>query len=313
MKTPTCPYCSSRKTVKYGWPRWLCQKCRRTFRRRRSDTRDRCAIDAYVKDRSTYGRLGERWNVDRSTAYRRVQRALEQKQSLLERTEKVLPSCDGVLSLDGKHLRIRGEVWTLFVAWDRGLKKPVHYILRKGGEGEIPYWRLLIDLKRIGYVPKGFISDGIITLKELLLGQYPDLPHQRCTVHVFLAARGKVTKGKKVSDRSKEFIELLRRILWSRTLGEAQRRISKLAKICGLAPGERRAIEYVWPALPQCFVCRDKRWRHLQLPRSSNSIENVIGQIEARLKTRRGIKSEVSIDLLVNELLLQVKEQSINQ
>ena len=49
------------------------------------------------------------------------------------------------------------------------------------------------------------------------------------------------------------------------------------------------------------------------LPRSSNAIENVIGQVEARLKTRRGIKSEASMELLVNELLLQVTEQTINQ
>jgi transposase-like protein len=218
-----------------------------------------------------------------------------------------------VLVLDGKHLRIHGKLWTLFVAWDRGFKRPVHYILQRGGEGDVPYWRLLVDLKRLGYVPRGFVSDGILSLKELLAETYPDLPHQRCTVHVFLAARSKVAFGKRRSEHTDDFIELSRMILWSRTLQEAERRTQKLWKLHGLTRNERRAIEYIWPTLPQCFVCRDKRFRHLHLPRSSNAIENVIGQIEARLKTRRGIKSEVSMELLVNELLLQVTGQTINQ
>jgi transposase-like protein len=252
-----------------------------------------------------------RWNVHRSTAYRRVQRALSRRRPLLERTKRNLRLCDGILILDGKHLRIQGKLWTLFVAWDRGFKKPVHHILRKGGEGDVPYWRLLVDLKRLGYVPKGFVSDGILSLKELLSELYPELPHQRCTVHIFLAARAKVATGRKVSTRSKDFVELLRMILWSRTLTEAKRRTQKLWDLRCLTQSERRALEYIWPTLPLCFVCRDRRFRHLRLPRSSNAIENVIGQVEARLKTRRGIKSEASLELLVNELLLQVTEQTI--
>lgn len=312
MNCPSCPNCNSRRTVKYGWPRWLCWKCKKTFRRRRTDTRDRSAIDGYTKDRSTYERLGVRWKVHRSTAYRRVIRALSRRMPLLERTKRNIHVCDGILVLDGKHLRIYGKLWTLFVAWDRGFRKPVHFILKQGGEGDLPYWRLLVDLKRLGYPFKGFVSDGIRSLKALLYEMYPNLPHQRCTVHIFLMARAKLAKGKKTSDRSKDFIELLRLILWSRTLQEAKGRTMKLWNIRGLTSRERRVIEYIWPTLPQCFVCRDSRFKHLKLPRSSNAIENVIGQVEARLKTRRGIKSDLSIQLLVNELLLQVKDQTIN-
>ena len=311
MFRPKCPNCRSPKTIKHGEKRWLCKRCGRTFAVKRKDVRDRAAIDGYIKDRSTYERLGVRWKVHRSTAYRRVQRALKQKQPLLERTKRNLHLCDGILVLDGKHLRIHGKLWTLFVAWDRGFKKPVHYILQKGGEGDVPYWRLLVDLKRLGYAPKGFVSDGVQSLKELLSELYPNLPHQRCTVHVFLAARAKVATGRKIPERSKNFIQLLRMILWSRTLTEAKRRTQKLWNIRDLTRCERRAIEYIWPTLPQCFVCCEKRFRYLHLPRSSNAIENVIGQVEARLKTRRGIKSEASMELLVNELLLQVTEQTI--
>lgn len=311
MFHPRCPNCRSPKTIKHGGKRRLCKRCRRTFILKRRDVRDRAAIDGYTKDRSTYGRLSVRWKVHRSTAYRRVQRALKRKRPLLERTKRNLHVCDGILVLDGKHLRIHGKLWTLFVAWDRGFKKPVHFILRKGGEGDIPYWRLLVDLKLLGYRFKGFVSDGIPSLRELLSELYPNLPHQRCTVHIFLAARAKVATGRKISERSKDFIDLLRIILWSRTLAEAKRRTQKLWKLRGLIRGERRAIEYMWPILPQCFVCCETRLRHLRLPRSSNAIENVIGQIEARLKTRRGIKSEASMELLVNELLLQITEQTI--
>lgn len=312
MKHPTCPYCKARKTVKYGWPRWLCRKCKKTFRRRRVDTRDRSAIDAYTKDRSTYKRLGERWRVDRSTAYRRVQRALKKRGSLLERTRRHLKECDGVLVLDGKWTRIQGKLHTCFVAWDRGFKRPLHFLLKEGGEKELWYWKLLVDLERLGYRPKAFVSDGSTSLSELFLDKYPDLPHQRCTVHIFLAARAKVNGGGKPDARSKAFIEQLQKILWSRTLRSAKQLFQKLWATKRLLQGERESLRFIWPILPECFVCRDSRFRHLKLPRSSNAIENVIGNIEARLKTRRGTKSLIAAEHLINEILLQVSPQTIN-
>jgi transposase-like protein len=184
--------------------------------------------------------------------------------------------------------------------------------LREGGERELWYWRLLVDLERLGYVPKAFVSDGVQSLKESLSDRYPDLPHQRCTVHIFLAARGKVMKGERTNERSKYFVELLRKILWSRTLSEAKRRCEKLWNIRSLTRSEQNALKFIWPVLPDCFVCRDSRWRHLKLPRSSNAIENVIGNIETRLKTMRGVKSIAAAQRLINEVLLNVSEQSIN-
>jgi hypothetical protein len=280
---------------------------------RRKDHRDRAAIAGYILDRSTYRRLGIRWGVSHTTAIRRVHDALKRRMTLLERTKRLIPSCDGICILDGKHILIRGKLHMLFVAWDRGLGLPLHFMLKEGGEKELWYWKLLTDLKHIGYAPKGFVSDGIMTLKEFLKESYEDLPHQRCTVHVFLAARAKVGGGGKLNERTKEYTELLRQILWSRTQKEATRRLLKLWSIHGLLRGERVALEYIWSALPECFVCCDSKWKRLHLPRSSNAIENVMGQVEARLKTRRGAKSLVSSEMLVNEILLEVKHQVINQ
>jgi transposase-like protein len=312
MYCPICPHCSARKTVKFGLPRWKCNHCKKTFRLKRKDRRDRAAINGYVLDRSTYRRLAVRWNVGLGTAHRRVQRALHGRYSLLERTKQRLGECDGVLFLDGKHIRIKGKLHICFVAWDRGLKKPVHFLIKEGGERELWYWRLLVDLERLGYRPRAFVSDGILTLKELLAERYPDLPHQRCAVHVFLSVRSKVYVGRAPNDCARDFIELIRMILWSQTMKEAKRRFQKLWNTPHLSGKERRALQFLWPTLPQCFICRDERWRQLKLPRSSNAIENVMGQIEARLKTRRGEKGLISLDRLVNELLLHVSPQTIN-
>ncbi len=273
--------------------------------------RDRAAIHGYVLDRSTYKRLGERWKVDCTTAYRRVQRALVRRESLLDRTWRNLRSCDGVLVVDGKWINIQGKLHTCFVAWDRGFRRPIHFLLREGGEKELWYWKLLLELEKIGYAPKAFVSDGVLSFKELVSDRYPDLPHQRCTVHVFLAARSKVARGKRVNERTNLFVELMRHILWSRTLKEAERRFAQVWRVDELKSHERAALRLIWSALSECFVCRDSRWRHLRLPRSSNAIENVIGQAEARLKTRRGNKSLKAAESLLNELLLRVEGQDI--
>lgn len=275
--------------------------------------RDRAAIDAYTKDRSTYRRLAKRFRVSVGTAFNRVQRALKKKPSLIERTKRHLKDCDGVLVLDGKLIRIQGKLFTCFVAWDRGFKKPIHFLLKEGGEKELWYWRLLVDLERLRYRPKGFVSDGIISLKESLADRYPDLPHQRCTVHIFLAARSKVIYGKKIDARSRAFVDQLKDILWAKTLTGAKRIFKKIWNTKGLTRRERIALKFIYPTLPECFVCRDPKFKHLKLPRSSNAIENVMGNIEVRLKTMRGTKSRLAAEALINEILLQVSSQVINQ
>lgn len=311
MYHPSCLYCRSPRVIKYGHGRWLCNHCKRTFRIHKKDRRDRSAINAYVLDRSTYERLGDRWGVHRSTAYRRVKRALDRRTSLIQRTKMSIASCDGVCVLDGKMIRVGGVLHTLFVAWDRGLKKPIHFLLREGGEKELWYWKLLLELKMIGYKPKAFVSDGILSLKEFLSEAYPDLPHQRCAVHVFLSARAKATNGGRLTERQILFVHLLQKIIWSKTLTIAKRRTQCLSNLRGLVHREQRAIQFIWQTLPAIFVCKDKRFKHLHLPRSSNAIENVMGQIEARLKTRRGTKSIEALNALINDLLLKVQEQTI--
>lgn len=314
MYHPLCPKCRSPKTIRHGGGRWICKRasCGKTFTLRRKDRRDRTAIEAYVGDRTTYARLGRRWGVNRSTAYRRVLRALLKRYSVLDRTKRSLEACDRACVLDGKTTWVGNKTYTIFVAWDRGLGKPIHFLIKEGGEKELWYWRLLMDLRWIGYEPKAFVSDGIVTLKEFLAEMYPTVPHQRCAVHVFLSARGKVVRGKwRTQERTDIFVELLRRILWSRTYAEASTRWNKVWRVKTLTRNERTALELVGRALRSCFVCKDKRWKHLHLPRSSNAIENVMGQIEAELKTRRGSKSLLSLTALVNEVLLRVATQTI--
>jgi transposase-like protein len=313
MYHPKCKFCKSAKTVKFGLPRWKCGACKRTFRVRRAQRVSRARIEAYVEDRATFGRLGKRWNVDPSTAYRRVMRSLDGRIPLIDRTRRLLALCDGVCLLDAKHVRVEGRPHTLFVAWDRGLGRPIHFILRPGGESETGYWRLLLDLGRAGYAPKAFVSDGVPTLKSFLAEAYPDLPHQRCTVHVFMAARGKAAPGRRSSPRQSAFVGLLRMTLWSRGARTARRRLDRILDVPGLNSRETRSLDLVSRALEDCFVCSDPRYRHLKLPRSSNAIENVMGQIEARLKTRRGAKSCAALKALVNDVLLRVKRQNINQ
>lgn len=317
MYHPRCVHCSSPKTIKWGKERHRCARCGRTFRLKRPDVRDRHAIDGYVKDRSTYRRLAARWGVDASTAFRRVKRALEKRMSLLVRTKRLISKCDGILVLDGKHIRIGGKRYTIFVAWDRGLGLPVHFILAEGGERELWYWRLLLDLRGVGYVPKAFVSDGIAAIAELARETYEGLPHQRCTVHVFLRARAMLMRRGRMTEKERErysgMVERLKDILWSETVLTAREMLKNASSRKGLLPAERKALRFVSESMDACFVAADPRWSLLDLPRSSNAIENVIGQVEARLKTRRGTKSIASLETLVNELLLGVRRQITNR
>lgn len=107
------------------------------------------------------------------------------------------------------------------------------------------------------------------------------------------------------------FIEILRNILWSSTLEEARQRFFKTLEVLDLTYREREVLQFIYPALKDCFICRDPAFLSLRLPRSSNAIENVIGHIEARFKTRRGNKSIIACEALINDILLRVGEQTI--
>lgn len=270
-------------------------------------------VEAYVGDGTTYARLGRRWDIHRSTAYRRLMKALGDRCTLLSRTRRRLSKCDGVCFLDAKHLRLKGTTFTIYVAWDRGFGRPVHFLLKEGGETDLWYWRLLVDLKHLEYVPKAFVSDGYPALRAFISDAYPDLPHQRCIVHVFMWMRSVIAPGKRAGVREQLFVGLARDILWSRSLAMAKRRLEKLEALESLLPKERKALSIMENALEQAFTYAGPRWKHLHLPRSSNAIENVMGQIEARLKTRRGAKSFAATKALLNEVLLRVKRQIINQ
>ena len=280
---------------------------------RQKKRRRRTVIEAYVGDGTTYARLGRRWGVDRSTAYRRLMRALKGRIRVIARTKRLLTKCDGICLLDGKHLRIGRRLFTIYVAWDRGLGRPINVHIREGGESDMGYWHLLVGLTHAGYAPKAFVSDGYPALKAFIAETYPDLPHQRCVVHTFMWVRSVVAPGKRKSWRQHSFVELARRILWARNFLIAKRRLEKLTAMRLLNPKEKKALAIMASALEQVFTNADARWRNLHLPRSSNAIENVMGQIEARLKTRRGTKSIAAIDALINEILLRVKRQIINQ
>ncbi len=313
MYAPKCPFCGCSKSVKCGLPRRRCGSCRRTFRVRQKKRRLRAVVESYVGDGTSYARLALRWGVSRSTAYRRLARALDGRAAPLDRTRRILGGCDGVCVLDGKHLRVGGLPFTIYVAWDRGVGVPIHAVVLAGGESDLGYWKLLTGLRHAGYAAKAFVSDGYPALMSFVAANFPDLPHQRCVVHAFMWVRSVVAPGKRSGWRKDAFVELARQVLWSDGLGEARLRLEAIAGVKGLGPKERRAVGIMRNALADTFTAGDPRWLHLNLPRSSNAIENVMGQIEARLKTRRGAKSFAASKSLVNEILLRVKRQVINQ
>jgi len=65
------------------------------------------------------------------------------------------------------------------------------------------------------------------------------------------------------------------------------------------SPKEKYILDWFWKILPNAIMCLSFEEN---VPRTSNLLENLNGQIEQRLKTFRGVKSEQSLNKILKIL-----------
>jgi transposase-like protein len=172
------------------------------------------------------------------------------------------------------------------------------------GVGVVDYWQdctenkqaygyILARLAKAGYRPICVVSDGHWGIKTLCEEQ--KIPHQRCVFHTLRYLKEQLSENGELLNGNKVLYSRLKGILKSSTIESLEMKMQKFRTILlhFQTPKQKRILDWFFRILESATI-------HLSfeqnVPRTTNLLENLNGQIRARLKTFRGVKSQESLD-----------------
>lgn len=232
----------------------------------------------------------------------------------------------GILLLDGKYLNRR---MLLLLAIDYGTLDIVAWLACEA-ESEENYRQLISLVEETGYVIQAVISDGepaIIALTQPRKVSYfikgtrarlgviasrtkqprlPGVPHQWCVIH---AERELNQHTAKLPQHERHVLdELIHQMLFANTLTQAEKLKEQLLAhtFNGTKVHQQIALMLLtrWKLLTTHHVIRVSGRK---IPRSTNSIENVISYVNTRLKTMRRIRTRQSAIAICNLIVVNYR------
>ena len=288
---------SSRNIIKHGKRRRICKDCGRTFSLEKNITKKlRKAAEQWILDRSTLRRIEVRTGLDFTAKLRLAQQYAKHVPSPLENLIKNLHKASGILMLDATFTKIKGKDLAIIIAYDTGIGVVDYWF--DVTENATAYNYILQRLKEVGYMLICLVSDGNGSIATV--ARERNLPQQRCLFHLLKNLRRSLTNEmswKKPKDHI--LYSRIKGILKTNNLEDLSERINKFREFERIFPGRREVFKWLWAVLPNAVL-------HLSyeenVPRTTALLENLNGQIKARLKTFRGVKSEQSLHNLLKIL-----------
>lgn len=284
-------------------------------------------VKDFIQGRSPCGVIKERKKIARCTVSAWVnqygERCFTPEQVSVALRLRTNNHWSGILLLDGKYLNknlvllLAVDYLTLdIVSWSVEYRETV-----------TGYTKLIDSVEACGYVVGALISDGHVATTSLTretksatihkyTRTYPrpgitpakpkrprlyGVPHQLCLAH---AERDLVSLVSKLPKKDQTLLLFhCRRVLFAKNLKQAQKRQSVFASVsASLPPSHQLACLWIfdhWEALTTHHLTMVRGRR---IPSTSNTVENIISYLTARLKTvkrLRSLKSATNISNLI--------------
>jgi transposase-like protein len=252
-------------------------------------------------DRSTLRRIEENTSVSFSAKWKQAQKYADHIPGPLDNLRKNLAKASKILLLDGKYVNILGESVCVHIAFDTHIGAVDFWIDET--ENKTAYTYLLRRLKDFRYEPICVVSDDNSSITSLLAEE--KIPHQLCIFHLLKTLRKLLTRENWFTSE----IPVQYLVMYSRIKGifkttkieELPDRINQFRKLQKFwqSKTHKYALDWFWSKLPNAVMCLSFEEN---VPRTNNYLENINNQIEARLKTFRGVKSEKSLNKILKIL-----------
>lgn len=194
----------------------------------------------------------------------------------------------------------------LLVYWDHD-QQQVQWWHYTTGENSIEIIHDLEQLKAKGVVCASITSDGGRGLNTAVNLVYPDIPHQRCVVHVQRQGLAWLTRNPKTipGQQLKPLVQQLSKIetrkradQWTRQVLGWERRWNQFLKQRTYLPGTkhwwythrslRKVRALVINAIPDLFHYLDDQ----SIPKTSNGLEGRFGSLKNHYRQHRGLSKE---------------------
>ena len=285
---------------KYGGRRRKCKDCHTTFSLVINVTRKlKTSAEQWILDRSTLRRIEERTDVSYVSKWKQVQEYAKHVPSPRENYAKHRERASHILLVDATFTKVKGEDRAIIIAYDTGLGVVDYWI--DESENATAYNCLFNRLHDAGYTPICVVSDGHGSILSAIADW--NFPHQRCIFHLLQELKRKLTRHphEELTGKRKVLYSRIKWILKTRNIEKLEEKIVSFrdhTQPIFLAYGS--ILEWFWEIISHATL-------HLSyeenVPNTSNLLENLNGQIKARIKTMRGIKSEESLYNLIKILL----------
>jgi len=160
-------------------------------------------------------------------------------------------------------------------------------------ENKQAYGYILTKLVEIGYKPICIVSDGHWAVKTLC--EEEKIPQQLCVFHLLRYLRDQLSDHGELLKGNKVLYSRIKGILKSYSIESLENKVQNFRKIAVHfeTPRQKQVVSWFFKILPRAVI-------HLSfeenVPSTTGLLENINGQIRARLKTFRGVKSQDSLE-----------------
>lgn len=331
-----CPVCESLNTKKNGFihsqintkrgmtkrktQRYRCNHCGSSFtshgynkRKFISDDIKIKAVRDYVLTKNSLSEVAIRYGVSKSS----ILNWMKQKSKDIIGIEGVkIPEkdCSGIISVDGKEIKVSGLKKVVYVACDAITGIPICYEVydKEDRANSLDFFSKIQRLYPIAI--KGIVSDfgrGKCFLK-VVSEIFPDIPHQICLVHYkryvwFFLPR---TKRSRYFWRNEVLKYMIHRIIDAVDREESLYWFEKFNSYIPFfkASYHKRFIRSVL----RNYRWLTQRYEYTFLPKTNNSVENINRQLNRKLKNMDGFKSEENLNHFLKYWFVNYKLNSIN-
>jgi len=206
-----------------------------------------------------------------------------------------------ILLLDGKYVSVLGQSICVHIAYDTSIGVVDFWI--DDAENKTAYSYILRRLKDCGYEPVCAVSDDNSCISTLLAEE--NIPHQLCIFHLLRSLRkmlsGSAAANAEMLPRYQVMYSRIKGVFKTKSIDDLPERINQFRKLqfAWTTYKQRYVLDWFWDKLPHAVMGLSFAEK---VPRTNNLLENLNGQIEQRLKTFRGVKSEKSLNKILKIL-----------
>ncbi len=229
-------------------------------------------------------RIETKTDISFSAKWKQAQKYADHIPHPLNNLKKYISKSSGILLLDGKYVNVLGELVCIHVAFDTDIGVVDYFI--DDTENKTAYGYILRRLRECGYEPICGISDGHSGIESLLREE--GIPNQLCIFHLIQTLRRMLSKqnffSTVIPQEHKVLYSRIKGIFKTAKIDDIPARIDnfrKLQKYWQL-PVQKKVLRWFWQNLPNAIIGLSFEE---YVPNTNNRLENLNGQIEARLKT----------------------------